>query len=592
MALPNPSVGIPPNAPSTNAPSIGDVKFDIKEAIQTGLKGGFLSAQQSFFSKVPKILGGGVLAERAELKKRELFEKQGRDPTTGRKLTKEELEERALRKRSYGIMGDISDSVQEIQRILESGMFGVGGGTARGSVSLGSLGELGKKDEIKIDQPKEGMGYELAPESDSNNVQTSALAMEEQQIEAQEVEKEQKLEIQERNEDFFVKLFTDFFGKKGTTDGATDASKQKEGSSIFSKIASAVDFIADAKSLGAGRLLGRAGKMIGIGRGAATAAGAAAQGAGAAAQGANAATSASRGFFGKAFDFVKSGASKAAGKVGAGFSAAKSYAGKGIAKVGEVASKLNPIKTLKTGVAKYAPKIFKGAVALPAIGAVMEGVLGGMEISNVKSDPMISPDEKKEKIGKLIGATLGSIMGTIGGGALGTLIPIPGVGTLIGSIGGSYAGSLIGESLAEALGGKEIYDTVSSIPLLGDLIKVEDYAAPQTGVPSNAEELGISDNVMTPTSSTAAPTTGIAPASTIPTIPATTPTSASTLSSLNAENAMLKTQQTATPAVVSSSNTVVNQSNNASVLSALSTTRTGADLNDTFVLRRQLGLAF
>lgn len=589
MALPNPSVGIPPNAPSTNASDMGDVKFDIKEAIQTGLKGGFLSAQQSFFSKVPKILGGGVLAERAELKKRELFEKQGRDPVTGRKLSKEELEERALRKKSYGAMGDISDSVQEILRILESGMFGVGGGTARGSVSLGSLGELGKKDEIKIDQPKDGVGYELASESDSNDVQTSSLAMEEQQIEAQQVEKEQKLEIQERNEDFFVKLFTKFFGKKGAADGATDGSAQKEGSSIFSKIASAVDFIADAKSLGAGRLLGRAGKMIGIGGGAASAA---AQGAGAAAQGASAATSASRGFFGKAFDFVKSGASKAAGKVGAGFTAAKSYAGKGIAKVGEVASKLNPIKTLKTGVAKYAPKIFKGAVALPAIGAAMEGVLGGMEISNVKSDPMISPDEKKEKIGKLIGATLGSIMGTIGGGALGSLIPIPGVGTLIGSIGGSYAGSLIGESLAEALGGKEIYDTVSSIPLLGDLIKVEDYAAPQTGVPSNAEELGIADNVMTPTSSTAAPTAGIAPASTIPTIPATTPTSASTLSSLNAENAMLKTQQTATPAVVSSSNTVVNQSNNASVLSALSTTRTGADLNDTFVLRRQLGLAF
>lgn len=581
MALPNPAIGIPPNAPSTNVPDIGDVKFDIKEAIQTGLKGGFLSAQQSFFSKVPKILGGGVLAERAELKKRELFEKQGRDPTTGRKLTKEELEERALRKRSYGIMGDISDSVQEIQRILESGIFGVGGGTARGSVSLGSLREFGKKDEIKIEQPKDGMGYELASESSSDNVQTSTLAMEEQQLEAQEVEKEQKLEIQERNEDFFVKLFTKFFGEKGAANEATDGSAQKEGSSLFSKIASAVDFIADAKSLGAGRLLGGAGRMLGIGRGAASAAGTATQGA-------TTAANASKGFFGRAFDSVKSGASKAASKVGAGFSAAKSYAGKGISKVGEVASKLNPIKTLKTGVAKYAPKIFKGAVALPAIGAAMEGVLGGMEISNVKSDPMISPDEKKEKIGKLIGSTLGSIMGTIGGGALGTLIPIPGVGTIIGSIGGSYAGSLIGESLAEALGGKEIYDTVSSIPLLGDLIKVEDYAAPQTGVPSNAEELGVADNVMTPSTST----TKAYSSNMISAVPATIPATATTLNGLDAENSMLKSQQATPPAVVSSSNTVVNQSNNASVLSALSTTRTGADLNDTFVLRRQLGLAY
>ena len=582
MALPNPAIGIPPNAPSTNAPDIGDVKFDIKEAIQTGLKGGFLSAQQSFFSKVPKILGGGVLAERAELKKRELFEKQGRDPVTGRKLTKEELEERALRRKSYGAMGDISDSVQEIQRILESGaIFGGMGGTRQQTSLPRRLADLGKKDEIKIEQPKDGMGYELASELSSDNGQTSALAMEEQQLEAQEVEKEQKLEIQERNEDFFEKLFTKFFGKRGADDGATDGSTKKEGSSLFSKIASAVDFIADAKSLGAGRLLGGAGRMLGIGRGAAGAAGAATQGA-------TTAANASKGFFGRAFDSVKSGASKAASKVGAGFSAAKSYAGKGISKVGEVASKLNPIKTLKSGVAKYAPKIFKGAVALPAIGAAMEGVLGGMEISNVKSDPMISPDEKKEKIGKLIGSTLGSIMGTIGGGALGTLIPIPGVGTLIGSIGGSYAGSLIGESLAEALGGKEIYDTVSSIPLLGDMIKVEDYAAPQTGVPSNAEELGVADNVMTPSTSTAKPYSS----NMISAVPATVPASAATLNGLDTENAMLKSQQATPPAVVSSSNTVVNQSNNASVLSALSTTRTGADLNDTFVLRRQLGLAY
>lgn len=607
MALPNPTTGIPPNAPSSNAPNIGDVKFDIKEAIQTGLKGGFLGMQQSFFSKVPKILGGGVLAERAELKKRELFEKQGRDPTTGRKLTREELEERALRKRSYGIMGDISDSVQEIQRILESGS--IFGGAGRRSAALGSITDLGKKTELNIEQPKDGDGYELAPErppspSDAriepteetkpydlmDEGQTGSLAKEEQKLEDQEAEKEQKIEIQERNEEFFVKLFERFFGKKGESEKPNAA--KEDGSSIFSKIASAVDFISDAKSLGGGRLLGKAGRMIGIGRGAAGTASVAAQGAGAAAQGANTATSAGKGFFGKAFDFVKSGASKAVGKVGEGLSAAKSYAGKGLTKVGEVASKLNPIKALKSGVGKIAPKILKSAVALPGIGAAMEAIIGGIEISNLKSDPMMSPEEKKEKIGLAIGKTLGSILGTIGGGALGSLIPIPVVGTLVGSMGGAYVGGLAGEAIAEALGGKGIYDVVSSIPLLGDLVKVEEYPTPETAIPANAAEMGIADNVMVPTSSAAEPGAGITPASTMPAVPATTPTSAVTLTGLGTENAMLKTPQSTPQVAVAASNTVVNQSNNAAVMSALSTTRTGADLNDVSLLRNQLGLAF
>jgi len=97
------------------------VKYSLKESVSTSLKSTMLSLQ-SIPAKSPllRMLGGGILAERADIKKRELFASQGRDPNTGRKLTRAEVDEINNRRKSYGVMGEIRDSVIAIYDILEN----------------------------------------------------------------------------------------------------------------------------------------------------------------------------------------------------------------------------------------------------------------------------------------------------------------------------------------------------------------------------------------------------------------------------------------------------------------------------------------
>jgi hypothetical protein len=102
MALPNPnSTTMAGNYQPWNA----------REAISTSLQAAFLQMQSNVFAKSPLLRlapGSGLLRERAELKKRELYEKTGRDET-GRKLTKQELEERERRKADLGALAEIRD---------------------------------------------------------------------------------------------------------------------------------------------------------------------------------------------------------------------------------------------------------------------------------------------------------------------------------------------------------------------------------------------------------------------------------------------------------------------------------------------------
>jgi hypothetical protein len=49
------------------------------------------------------------------------------------------------------------------------------------------------------------------------------------------------------------------------------------------------------------------------------------------------------------------------------------------------------------------------------------------------------------------GGDIGSMLGAIAGGALGTLIPIPGVGTALGAAAGSYLGKLAGDAIGDSL---------------------------------------------------------------------------------------------------------------------------------------------
>ncbi len=136
------------------------------------------------------------------------------------------------------------------------------------------------------------------------------------------------------------------------------------------------------------------------------------------------------------------------------------------------AAKLNPISAIKDTIKSGAGKIVKGIVSIPGLGAAISGIITAAQISSIKSDPELSPDEKKERIGRTIVGGLGEALGGIGGGALGTFIPIPGIGTLVGSLGGAWVGGKIAELLADQIGGKGIYDMVSSIPGIGSLLDV------------------------------------------------------------------------------------------------------------------------
>ena len=569
MPLPSTAGTIPRNAPPMNAQNGA---YDIKEAIQTGLKAGMFSIQQGVFSKVPKILGGGVLAERAEFKRRQLFEKEGRDPTTGRKLSKEELAERADRRKSYGTMGDIFDSVQEIERIVKT--------------------QFGAKKPV-IETPKnvapteKTMPYALADENGESTLKTEELSLEERAA-----DKETQEEIQKRNENFFEALFKKYMKPSEV--------KPEGGGGILGSIG---DVVTTAIGGALGGLLGKGGGKLlgGVGKLFKGAVGGASKFLGGAASSASkflggAASSASK-FLGSA---TSSAGKFLGGAVGKAASASKGFLGNAFNFVSSGLSKINPLTGLKDGVTKIAPGILKSAAAVPLISTGIQAILSGMEISNIKSNPDLSAEDKKEQIGRAVGSGLGSLLGSIGGGALGTLIPIPVVGTAIGALGGGVVGSYAGDYIAEALGGKGIYEALSGIPLLGDLLAVEETPSIEQA-PMDVLGKPLDDRYEGGIVPGQPPSTlegGIVPgkppktfAGGIPVKPTTVPSSAASLSSLQNEASMLKAPQITTPIIAPTTNNVVNQSNSAAVMGSITPSRTGADLGEAMLFRNQFGFA-
>lgn len=115
-----------------------------------------------------------------------------------------------------------------------------------------------------------------------------------------------------------------------------------------------------------------------------------------------------------------------------------------------------------------------------------------MDIMNIKNDQSLTPEEKKEAIGKSLVGTLGSALGSVGGGALGSLIPVPVLGTVLGSMGGALAGEWLAGQLAESIGGRGIYDLVESIPGIGSAISVD----PQSeGINPQPQENGVEGTI-------------------------------------------------------------------------------------------------
>jgi hypothetical protein len=206
------------------------------------------------------------------------------------------------------------------------------------------------------------------------------------------------------------------------------------------------------------------------------------------------------------------GAAGGAGAVGGGIF---SSIGKGLSSawssVSNTAARLNPLKLLGDSVRSAAPKLGKALLTAPGIGAMLETAIGAMDIYSTKNDPNLTPDQKKEMIGKQLVGTIGGALGSVGGGVLaGTLgSVIPGAGTaiggILGSMGGAWVGKWLGEQLGEALGGRGIYDLVESIPGLGNLISVDGEAQAQQvgpdGTPLAPQAQGTAGSIA-PTAST------------------------------------------------------------------------------------------
>jgi len=515
MALP--SIG-----QASQTDDMGYVKASIGESIKTSIKAaGFEMANIFQKSPILRMFGGKAIAETANLKKRELFERTGRDEQ-GRKLTKREFEEREKRRKDLGALAEMRD-------ILEYWKDnGVPVMLAKDSDAL----FLFEKIDANILRLLSAFGGKttgspsatISPvEETKQEMDIADLAMKEEEV-AEEKEREDDedtIESEQRQQKFFTKMFdglkqaTTKLGEKFGGIGSIVSAAISGLGSVMSKLFATYLGGSLISSLlgggGGGKLLSVAGKGLGmVGRGLAKVGGAALGGikavGGAALGGVKAvggalanspaaqtlgkagsqigkaaapvvdaakniggkAVEVGKGLGGKVADIGKGLGGKAAdiGKGLAGDVAEKgggffSKVGSFFSKTGKSAlgavSKLNPFNAIKNAVKTGGKTILKGIFSIPGIGATITTFMKAMDIKAIKEDPSLSPEQKKEKIGVGLSDMLGSVLGTVGGGVIGSFL-FPGLGTIIGSIGGEMLGSLIGESIGESIGGKGIYD--------------------------------------------------------------------------------------------------------------------------------------
>lgn len=190
-----------------------------QEAIGTALRASLFQMQSNLLSKSPllrAIPGSGILKERAEQKKRERFYAQGRDTETGRKLSKEEFEDREKKRRDLGALGDIKDLLVD--------EWGVNGVPTYEVENPNKKMDQGKQ---KVISPSEEGAYSL-----------------EEEEKAKEKEKEDDADadrMEKKQENFFTKLF----GKK--------SGEKKEGGGLFSGL---MDLLGSVKGWLVGGLAG------------------------------------------------------------------------------------------------------------------------------------------------------------------------------------------------------------------------------------------------------------------------------------------------------------------------------------------------
>ena len=157
------------------------------------------------------------------------------------------------------------------------------------------------------------------------------------------------------------------------------------------------------------------------------------------------------GFFGKMGDAIRN----------VGSSIKKSSVGKFVSstagKVQKLASKAVNFANPMTYVKKYMPQLlsskgFKGIVSnIPKIGKIASLAMIAYDLfSQGKSaSDAAKAGAAPQDIGKQVVMALGDLGGSVIGGALGTLIPIPGVGTMIGTFLGGLGGSALAGLIAD-----------------------------------------------------------------------------------------------------------------------------------------------
>lgn len=139
---------------------------------------------------------------------------------------------------------------------------------------------------------------------------------------------------------------------------------------------------------------------------------------------------------------------KTKGKIGA-----LKRAGKG--KLGAIASAVKNSKVVAGGTSAMSAALNTGGSAIKSV-ASKAGVIGSVASAGIGAYNYLSADdsaERKEAVGEGIGGTIGSLAG----GALGTLIPIPGVGTAVGAAVGGWLGSKIGSWFSSKVTDPEDY---------------------------------------------------------------------------------------------------------------------------------------
>lgn len=132
-------------------------------------------------------------------------------------------------------------------------------------------------------------------------------------------------------------------------------------------------------------------------------------------------------------------------------STAGQFAGKAFNKAGAMVGSLNPLKAAGSWVSKNAGKLLKA----PLISTLLEAYFAKNDIQG-----MISTATDKNTLYQQIGTRSWQALGSIGGAALGTLIPVPGLGSILGGLAGGWLSGLLADAIGAEGMGKFVLDNI------------------------------------------------------------------------------------------------------------------------------------